>query len=165
MKPIQWIGVICLVSLSVISFSALAQNNLNNNVPQSISASFTTKYPGAQIKSCKQNKTGYDIKFILDHKKYLAVFDKQCNWYETNSNVSWQWKLPDAVKTGLKKSPHGTWHPYEVNLVETSKGQFYRVKVDNTNNPINFAHQLVLTQDVEIDVNTAGQVLNEKYID
>jgi hypothetical protein len=165
MKTTQWIGILCLISLSSIFSGALAQGKTNNDVPQNVSAAFKAKYPLAQVKSCKQNKTGYAVKFILDNKKYQAIFDKQGHWSETVSNVSWQWHLPGAVKAGLKKSPHGTWHPYNVNFVEASSGQYYRVMVDNTNHPVAFAHQLVLTEDWEIDVNPSGKVISEKSID
>jgi len=163
MKTTQWIGMLCLISLLSVFSGALAQDKLNNNT-QNVLAAFKARYPQAQVKGCKQNKTGYDVKFILNNKKYRAMFDQQAHWSETVSNVSWQWHLPSAVKAGLKKSPHASWHPYDVNFVESPSGPYYRVMVDNTNHPVDFAHQVVATQDWEIDVNTDGKVINEKYI-
>jgi hypothetical protein len=164
MKSIQLIGAICLITIFSIFSGAFAQNPSNNIVPPAVSIAFKTKYPQAQIKSCKRNKSGYEVKFDLDKTKYSALYDQQGNWIKTIANVSWQWHLPKAVKTGLKKSSHGTWHPYDINLVETSGGQYYSVLVNNTNHPIDFAHQLVLTEDWEIDVTPSGKVINEKQV-
>jgi hypothetical protein len=159
------IGALCLIALSSRFSGALAQGKSSDDVPQTVLSAFKAQYPQAQVKSAKQNKTGYKVKFMLNNKTYEAMFDQQGKWFQSVSNVSWQWHMPGTVKAGLKKSTHGSWHPYDVNFVETSSAKYYRVMVDNTNHPVDVQHQLVLTQDWEIDITPGGEVINEKYIE
>ena len=162
MKALKLVFLFSLIVPFGFCFGASAQEKFDH-IPSSIMSAFEAHYPDAQLKNAKESKTGYDFKFTDKNKVYHAKFDVQGDWVETVSNISWQWHLPVAVKSGLKNAVHGTWHPYDISLVETPIETFYRVFVDNTNHPIDAEHQLVLKEDYEIDINPAGSVTSEKY--
>jgi len=165
MKPIRLTGHACLALLCLILNFAIAQGQAKNSLPQNVSAELIAHYPKARVVKYNQTDSGYKVKFTVDAKKYQASFDSQGDWLETVSGVSWQWHLPAPVKTGLRKSTHGTWHTYDVDEVETASQSFYRVRVDNTNHPVDPFHQLVLTENWEIDINLDGLVVAEHAID
>jgi len=109
----------------------IAQNTNNANIPNTVVASFSEKYPKAEIKKWEIKDDQYTAKATEDHHSFYATFDKSSQWVKTTSKISWSWNLPSEIKLALKKSKFAAWRVDGIKKVETTTGNSYQVLVDN----------------------------------
>jgi hypothetical protein len=122
---IAWVIVVIIFCTS----SASAQNN--NKVPAEITAAFTVKYPKGEVKKWVVTNNQFTAKAKEAGQVFYATFNKNSQWLQTTSAISWSWKLPADVNGALKQSKYAAWRVDKLKKVETPNGDFYQVLVDN----------------------------------
>ena len=143
--------------------SLFAQSNSKNDVPATILASFTAKYPKAEIKKWEVTSDGYTAKVIEDHNKFEASFDKNSQWVKTTTKIGWSWDLPAEIRTALKDSKYKDWRVDRLRKVETPAGEFYQVLVDNMYLQIDGAHT-GFTEDLVLNFKPSGNLFAAQSI-
>jgi hypothetical protein len=162
MNPSKTNRILILAISLLFAYGGKAQGNANNSVPPNVSAAFTTKYPQAQLRHWKEEKSIYMAKFELNGHKYTAIFNAQGNWIETDQNIAWPWHLPEPVKSSFQKSKHGDWNIYEVTHVENPLGTYYQIGVDNANHTVGISHAIVMDSYWLVDIKPDGELIDEK---
>jgi len=141
-----------------------AQSNNKNEIPATVQAAFTAKYPNAQVKDWDVANDQFTAKAKEASHKYFATFDKNGNWVNTVTKYNWPGHLSPPVKAAFKKSEYSSWHIYGINIVQSPAGQVYQVMVDDANHKINSNHQELFTVNHTIEYTQDGNQVKENII-
>jgi hypothetical protein len=112
----------------LISTRLSAQKTIG--IPQAVITAFSAKYPQAQVKKWKTNKTNYVAIFKLENEKYAAYWSKDGNWLKTENNIN-RPALPVEVQAYLKKGEYASWHIDDMKKVLTPDQNTYQLHIDN----------------------------------
>jgi hypothetical protein len=121
--------------LMIVLFAAAlnAQPHDTKNIPETVVAALKQKYPTAELKGWNVNDDVYTAKIRLDGKKYFTAFNKNGDWINTVSKISWTWDLPKPVNEGFKNSQYRSWNIYDIHQITKPSGVFYQLTVNNAN--------------------------------
>jgi Putative beta-lactamase-inhibitor-like, PepSY-like len=156
MKNLKLFMITLAMLTVVLSIKTTAQTNDTKAIPQVVTASFKTKYPGVEIKRWKTENNKYVAKATIDNHKCFASFDANGNWLNTTSRIAWPWKLPKTVKEAFGRTKYNNWHIYTVMKVEKPSGESYALMIDNGNLQIDATHQSVVPSDKLLEFKSDG---------
>lgn len=114
------LSVAALAMCSLLTFSSCDNDNDNNYQPdQVVTKAFDAKYPDA-VKVEWETKKGYEVaEFHLSGNETEAWFDNKGNWLMTKTEIDFG-KLPEPVRTELKKSEYKDWKYTDYDKLERS---------------------------------------------
>ena len=119
-----------IVSLLLVTYAVQAQDLAANDVPQAITASFSSKYPDATDIKWKKNKSGkYEADFKQNGKKAEAKFTADGTWDSADKRME-EKDLPEPVTSYLQKN----YASYKIDQIEWKEDRdasknIYEVKV------------------------------------
>lgn len=89
--------IICLSSIN--SFA----NNHKIELPTKIQSKFESMFSKASIShsTCNSDSSEYQIAYILENKKQIAIFTNDATWKETQEELKIK-KLPENIKSKIK---------------------------------------------------------------
>lgn len=90
---------ILFIALLITGMVVNAQRNV---LPESIKITFEDKYPNAEKVKVNTKKDIYNIRFILNEKTTLAVFEKDGAWVKTETKLKLD-DLPSTVVNAIDK--------------------------------------------------------------
>ena len=122
--------IILVVAMGMSTYSTMAQN-LNNNIPQAVLTAFSAKYPQVQLKKWKTKHNTSTALFIMNNKKYRALYSNEGIWLNTIRNIKHTSSLPAQAMLYLKKGNYASWHIDNMELLSTPSQNIYQVEVDN----------------------------------
>jgi len=141
-----------------------AQTTQEQAVPKAVTEAFAVKYPKGKFKKWKADHGNYAGTFNMEGETYAVVYDQNGKWVNTSSKIKWTWKLPAAVKNGLKNSKYATWDVNGIKKIESSAGLVYELWVDDSNLQRDAFHDSVFTKNILVDFNPDGKIGKEKDV-
>jgi len=163
MKNLKIYAALIIMVMISCTDHIIAQAKSKNDVPENIIAEFTAKYPNAKVKSWNTSNDGYIVKAKENGSKFYVTFDKNGQWVQTTTQVSWSWQLPAEVRASLKESKYAAWRIDKIKKVETPAGNFYQVLVDNLNLQIDADH-MGFTENLVLNFQPGGELSGSKSI-
>jgi hypothetical protein len=106
------------VVLLLIS-SAFAQAKGIETLPKEVSNAFLKKYPAARFKKWDLKDNDYVLKYADNKKIHFTWFSADGIWLKTETKHHFTYSMPDAVKSGWKKSGFILWDIENIKEVET----------------------------------------------
>jgi len=164
MKKLNLIKALFIFPILIYTPCAIAQTTQDQAVPKAVTAAFNLKYPKGKFKKWSLEKDNYSGIFNMEGQICTVVYDKSGTWVNTSTKIKWTWKLPKEVKDGLKKSKYSSWDVDGIKKIETPKGQYYQLWVDNSNLQIDAFHDSIFTKNILVDFKPDGTIGKEKDI-
>jgi len=158
MKSVQIKTIILIAAMWIISYSSMAQKG-TEGVPQAVLTAFSAKYPQAQLKKWKTNHNMYTARFVMDNKKYEALYSGDGSWVNTVRNIRHSANLPDQVRLYLKKSSYASWHIDNMERLRTPSQNLYQVEVDNASGNRILYEDAVSFEDKMLCFNDNGKLI------
>jgi hypothetical protein len=146
-----------IIALMFFASNIFAQSSAN--VPNSVSAAFTAKYPKAQIKKWSETNGSYVAEAKDGHQKFYASFDQSGNWLSTASKISWSWNLPSDVRASIRNSKYAAWKIDGIKKVDSPSDGFYQVCVDDHFLHRDGAHALAFTNNKVLNIKANGEIV------
>src|ERR1700753_1629756 len=128
MKSLKLYNVLIIIMMITCTTTIFAQSA--NNVPNAVSAAFTSKYPKAEIKKWSKANENFIAEAKDGHQKFYATFDQNGNWVSTATKISWSWKLPSTVQATIHNSKYAAWKIDGIKKVDSPTEGLYQVCVD-----------------------------------
>ena len=129
------------------------------NVPNSISAAFTAKYPKAELKKWSETNGSYVAEAKDGHQKFYATFDQNGNWLSTSTKINWSWKLPSDVQASLRSSKYAAWKIDGIKKVDSPSDGIYQVCVDDHFLHRDGAHATAFTNNKVLNIKADGEIV------
>jgi hypothetical protein len=120
-----------IVMVTIFCANTVFAQKSSKNVPATVVAAFTSKYPKAEIKNWDISNDEFTAKAKEGDHKFYVTFDNNGTWVKTASKINWSWNLPADVRASLKSSKYAGWRVDGVKKIESPTGEFYQVLVDN----------------------------------
>jgi len=122
--------VLFLLTISVLALSSFAQVR---KIPSEITDAFAKQYPNASKVEYEDNLINVHVHFLLDSLKWVAKYDNDGVWKETEKQFSYE-QLPADVKDGFRKSKYSRgWKVKEASIIYMPKDEIrYRIKVEKS---------------------------------
>lgn len=102
-------------------------------IPSSVTGAFAKQYPNASRVEYEDNLLNVQVHFMLDSVKWIAKYDNEGQWKETEKQFSYG-QLPAEVKDGFEKSKYSRgWKIKETSVIYLPKDEIhYRIKVEKS---------------------------------
>ncbi len=124
----------CLLIALCCAFtlSSCHDDDDNINVPESVQAALTAKYPDATRVSW-ENKAGYYVaEFYANSTEIEVWFNKDSQWCMTETDYGRNMSsVPVAVKSAFENSEYSTWNIDDINKYERNDITFYVIEVES----------------------------------
>jgi hypothetical protein len=112
------------ISVMLLAFGVIACGQ--KNVPQSVNAVFSQKYPAAQsIKWANEEANEWEAEFKLNGKEMSASFDNSGKWLESETEIAAK-ELPAAVSGTIAKEFAG-FKTDEISILDTPELKGFEV--------------------------------------
>lgn len=125
-----------ILSLFLISsFSILCAQKTENvikekDVPEAVKKSFEAKHPGMKALQWELDAGKYEVDFMKEKTKYIAVFDPAGKWLITGTELK-QADVPKKIMDHALSGEYSTWKFNQARLVETPEiAKEYIVEVE-----------------------------------
>jgi len=157
MKFVKSYSALIITAMVLCTTNSFGQSA--NNVPNTVSAAFTAKYPKSEIKKWSGANGSYTAVAKDGHQKFYATFDQSGNWLSTSSKVRWSWNLPTDVRTSLRNSKYAAWKIDGIKKVDSPTAGLYQVCVDDHFLHRDGAHAGVFTNNMVLNIKTDGEIV------
>jgi hypothetical protein len=121
--------IILIAAMGMISYHTMAQKA--NTIPQSVTADFSSKYPGIQVKKWNTENNQYVASFKMNGRRCQAFFTVNGNWLNTEIEMRHLKNLSPDIRTSLRNSRYASYHIDNVERLRTPHEEMYIVEVDN----------------------------------
>ncbi|MFC2079914.1 PepSY-like domain-containing protein [Bacteroidota bacterium] len=129
MSPKAKIEAMKHIFLIALLITGTVVNAQRNTLPERVKTTFEEKYPDAEKVKIRTIKDHYNIRFILNEKPSLTVYEKEGAWVKTETRLT-KGELPAMVINAIdKKYSKGTYNK-AVYCEQSEGGDFYQVEVD-----------------------------------
>ena len=139
-----------IFSAAFVSMNMNAQKITADNVPQSVTTAFNTRFSIAEKTTWELDYDNYEAGFTVGKTAFSAKFDKDGKWLETDTYLKPS-ELPKIIRESLLKK-YGELSGYKVEdamKVEKEKETIYAMDIIRGEN----------TYDVEFDID--GEITKE----
>jgi len=157
MKFLKSYSALIIIALILSVSNIFAQSS--NNVPNTVTAAFSAKYPKASIKKWTVANNSYTVVARNGGQKFYATFDQSGNWVSTASKISWSWNLPTDVQTSLHNSKYAAWRIDGIKKVDSPAAGIYQVCVDDRFLHRDGAHADVFTNNKVLNIKANGEIV------
>jgi hypothetical protein len=116
------------LTASIIGSGTFAQVR---KIPAQVTDAFAKQYPNASKIEYEDNLLNVHVHFILDSLKWIAKYENDGAWKETEKQFSFD-LLPADVEDGFQKSKYSRgWKVIETSIIYMPKDETrYRIKVE-----------------------------------
>lgn len=119
-----------LLMIAVFGISSFAQVR---KIPSEVTDAFAKQYPSASKVEYEDNLINVHVHFALDSLKWVAKYDNDGQWKETEKQFTYE-QIPADVKDGFQKSKYSRgWKLKETSIIYMPKDEIrYRIKVEKS---------------------------------
>lgn len=119
-----------ILAIALLLATTTACGQQEKNVPETVKAAFTKKFPEAQkVKWGKENDGEWEAEFKLDNREYSANFNLAGDWLETEYEIN-ESEIPETITTTLKTEFPG-YKLAESEISETADGRVFEFRFKN----------------------------------
>jgi len=162
MKFLHSTIALIVVTMIICSVNTFAQTA--NNIPNTVTAAFATKYPKARIKKWVETNGSYTAEARDSHQKFFAVFDQNGHWVSSALKINWSRNLPSQVQASIRNSKYAAWKIDGIKKVESPSEALYQVCVDDHFLHRDGAHAGAFTNSKVLNIKADGQIIAENNI-
>jgi hypothetical protein len=163
MKILKLYTALIIMLMIGYTNNIIAKPISKNDVQANVIATFTAKYPKAEVKGWQLANDEYTAKAKENGRKFFATFDKNGQWIKTTIQISWSRNLPADVRAALKESKYAAWRVDKIKKIETPDGEFYQVLVDNVDQQIDADH-MGFAENYVLNFKPGGEIFAEQSI-
>ena len=157
MKFLKSYSALIIIALILVASNTFAQSS--NNIPNTVTAAFSAKYPKASIKKWSEANNSYTAVARDGGQKFYATFDQSGNWVSTASKIRWSWNLPSDVSASLRNSKYAAWKIDGIKKVDSPSAGIYQVCVDDRFLHRDGAHADVFTNNKVLNIKANGEIV------
>lgn len=90
-------NLLFILSILLCSSLAIGQHVNEKDVPDSVKATFSKKFPNQKNVKWEKEKENYEASFSIDHSQHAAVIDSKGSLIETEEEISLKELPADAI--------------------------------------------------------------------
>lgn len=128
------------------------QINSVNSLSEKINSYINTNHTGARIYDIDYEKTFTEVDIIENGVSKELVFDPNGEWVSTKTSVN-KYNVPQIVSTTLVASIYATYVIEDIDYLETTGGNYYKVEVEKGDHEV----------DLKITLDGKLTVIEESY--